>query len=568
MNGATGPVLLLVDEDREALEALRQALGRRLAADYQIVAETRPEEGLARLHQLRERGEQVAVIIAAEQMQTMTGEQFVELAHELYPLAGRALIGVAFDRRIEQSISRAMALGRADMILTRPWDPAEHRLYPRIGMMLDRWVQVTEQPGVSMVSIVMEPDTKRAHELRDELYRNVVPFQWFPPDTPRGRQLLELAGQDGTRLPVCVYFDGRVQVDPSIPEIAEGLGFHSRPQARHYDITVIGAGPAGLSAALSSASEGLRTLIVEPETLGGQAATTSMIRNYLGFPWGVSGQALMEWVPYQAMQFDAEIVIDRAVGLGTHDRQLVITLAGGGQVTSDAVVLSIGVQYRRLGAPGVDELVGAGVFYGASLCEAPATRGRTAYIVGGGNSAGQAAVYLARYAEQVTILVRGDSLSATMSRYLIDQIGELPRITVRPHTEISRAAGAGRLEQLSLYNSATRSTENVEAGALFILAGAQPHTDWLPATLARDDAGFLLTGPDLAPMGGLPDGWPLARYPLLGETSLPGVFAAGDVRHGSTKRVAAAVGEGASAVQSAHNHLQDLAAAHGSVPAR
>jgi thioredoxin reductase (NADPH) len=337
-----------------------------------------------------------------------------------------------------------MALGRADTILVRPWDPADHWLYPRIGMLLDRWVQATEQPGVCAVRIVMEPDAPYAHELRDELYRNAVPFQSFRPDSPHGR-------------------------------------------------------------------------VVKPATIGGQAATTSMIRNYLGFPWGVSGKGLMEWVPLQASQFGAEMVIDRVFGLSARGRQQVITLAGGSQVTSDAVVVSIGVQYRRLSAPGVEELLGAGVFYGASLCEAPATRNRTAYIVGGGNSAGQAAVYLAEYAEHVTILVRRESLSATMSSYLIDQIRQLSNVTVRPNTEVIRAGGAGRLEQLTLCNSVTRQTEDVEAGALFVLAGAQLRTDWLPTNLARDDAGFLLTGPDLSPTGGLPVGWPPGPAPIAGR---------------------------------------------------
>jgi len=286
MNGATRPVFLLVDEDREALDALRRVLERRLDADYEMVAETQPDHGLSVLQQMREGDQQVAVIIAAWQMRQMAGEQFLERAHELHPLAGRALICAAFDRRAEQSILHSMALGRADMILARPWDPADHRLYPRIGMLLDRWVQAAEQPGVLAMRVVMEPDTPSAHRLRDELYRNAVAFQSFPPDSPQGRQLLELAGQDGTRLPVCVYFNGCVQVDPSIPEIAEALGLRSRPDAGHYDMTVIGAGPAGLSAGLASASEGLHTLVVECATVGGQAATTSMIRNYLGFPWG------------------------------------------------------------------------------------------------------------------------------------------------------------------------------------------------------------------------------------------------------------------------------------------
>jgi thioredoxin reductase (NADPH) len=565
MNGATAPVFLLVDEDRQGLDALRRALDRRLAADYQIIAETQPERGLSVLEQLRDRDTQVAVIIAGQRMQRMPGERFLERAHELHPLARRALIADVFDHAAEQSISQAMALGRADMILVRPWDPPDHWLYPRISILLDTWVQATEQPGLWAVRIVLQPGAPYAHQLRDQLYRNAIPFQSFPPDSPQGRQLLKQAGQDGTRLPVCVYFDGHIQVAPTVREIAEALGLRSRPADRHYDITVIGAGPAGLSAALSCASEGLRTLVVESDTVGGQAATTSMIRNYLGFPVGISGKDLMQWVPVQAVQFGAEMLFSHVIGLGARGQQQVITLTDGSQIASDAVVISIGVQYRRLSAPGVEELLGAGVFYGASLCEAPATHGRTVYIVGGGNSAGQAAVHLARYAEHVTILVRGGSLANTMSSYLIDQIGQLPNITIRSNTQVTRADGAGRLEQLTLCNSATRQMEKVEASALFILAGAQPRTDWLPGTIARDDSGFLLTGPDLAPAGGLPIGWTLTRSPLPMETSVPAMFAAGDVRHGSAKRVAAAVGEGASAAQSAHHHFQQLADARRAV---
>lgn len=567
MNGATRPVFLLVGENREALDALRRALDRRFGSDYQFAAETQPEGGLSVLQQLRDRDKQVAVIIADQRMSGMAGEHFLERAHELHPLARRALIADVFDHPAEQSIFRAMALGRADMTLVRPWDPADHWLYPRISMLLDTWVQATEQPGVCAVRIVAQPGAPYTHELRDGLYRNAVPFQSLPPDSWQGRQLLELAGQDGTRLPVCVYFDGQVQVAPTVPEIVEALGRRSRPDAAHYDMTVIGAGPAGLSAALSSASEGLHTLAVEGETVGGQAATTSMIRNYLGFPVGVSGRGLMEWAPAQAMQFGAEVVFDHAVGLSARGQQQLIILASGSQVISDAVVISIGVQYRRLTAPGVEELLGAGVFYGASLCEAAAAKGRAVYVVGGGNSAGQAAVHLAQYAEHVTIVVRGESLAATMSTYLIEQIGALPNISIRPNTQVTSADGAGRLEELTLYNWPSRRTEHFEASALFILVGAEPRTGWLPSSLARDDAGFVLTGPDLPPASRLPAGWTRARSPLPMETSVPAVFAAGDVRHGSTKRVAAAVGEGVCAVQSAHRHFQQIADTRQSVPA-
>ncbi|MEU7873447.1 FAD-dependent oxidoreductase [Dactylosporangium sp. NPDC049140] len=559
MSEQAPPVLLLVGGDRERIGTMQQALDRRFGADYRVLTETAPERALSALAQLRDRDEQVAVLVADLALPGMTGEEFLRRAHELHPFARRALAAPIFDRPAEQAIFRAMALGRVDMILVRPWDPAEHWLYPRIGMMLDEWVQETQPSGVNAMRIVAEPGAPRSHALHDLLYRNAVPFQTFSPSSPEGRRLLDTAGRDEQRLPVCVYFDGRVQADPSVPQIAEMLGFHSRPQADHYDMIVIGAGPAGLSAALSGASEGLRTLLVEPQTVGGQAGATSLIRNFLGFPFGVSGKMLTILARGQALLFGAELVFDRAVGLHTPGRQHLVTLACGSEVTGDAVVLSMGVRYRRLDAPGVEDLLGAGVFYGAALCEAPAARGQSIYIVGAGNSAGQAAVHLARFAEHVTLLTRGKSLSTSMSTYLIEQISARPNITVRANMQVVGAAGAGRLEQLTLYDAAVRRTEAVAASALFILIGSQPTTDWLPAALMRDPAGFLLTGPDLVAYRQLSTSWPLTRPPLPMETSVPGVFAAGDTRHGSTKRVAAAVGEGVAAVQFAHRHFEDLA---------
>ncbi len=555
MRQLTRPAFLVVDDDSHAAAALKRALDRRFGADYQIITEGSPEAGLSVLARLRDRGGQVALVIADQWMPQMTGTDFLLRAHQIHPVARRAPIFDVFDHSAEEPIIQAMALGRIDSWLIKPWEPADHHLYPRVGELLDDWVQATEQPGFTAMRIVAEPRAPRTHELRDLLDRNDVPVEFPPPDSPPGRQLLEQVGQVDARRPVVVYFDGRVQVDPTNTEIADALGVATRPATGHYDVAVVGAGPAGLSAALCGASEGLHTLLLEPRTIGGQASSTSMIRNYLGFPRGVSGRQLKALAVHQAAMFGPEFVIDRATRLDVRGRQPMITLASGARVSSDAVMISVGVEYRRLTAPGVEELLGAGVFYGAAVSEAPAMRGQPVYVVGAGNSAGQAAVHLAKYAEHVTILVRGSSLAATMSDYLIKQINATPTITVRLNTQVTGAGGAGHLEHLTLRDAATGCTEQVEAAALFILIGAQPHTDWLAGTLARDAAGFLLTGPDLCPGGTLPAGWPLRRPPLQLETNVPGVFAAGDVRHGSAKRVATAVGEGANAIQLAHQHL-------------
>jgi thioredoxin reductase (NADPH) len=348
-----------------------------------------------------------------------------------------------------------------------------------------------------------------------------------------------------------------VLVDPTNTEIAAAIGVATRPAAGRYDLIVVGAGPAGLSAATYGASEGLRTLILEPEAIGGQAGTSSSIRNYLGFPRGISGRDLAQWASQQANLFGAEFVYAHATGLHPAAGNRIVTLADGSQAASRAVLIATGAAYRRLQAPGVDELLGAGVFYGAAVSEAPAMAGRQVFVVGAGNSAGQAALHLARYADRVTILVRGDTLGRTMSDYLVRQIQATETIGVRLHTQVVGADGAGRLEHLTLGDTRTGSTETVPATALFILIGAQPHTDWLAEALQRDERGFILTGRDLLRDGHPPPGWPPARLPLLLETSLPGVFAAGDVRHRSIKRVASAVGEGSIAVQLVHEYLGD-----------
>jgi thioredoxin reductase (NADPH) len=553
MNRRPRPVFVLVDDDASALAALRRALVRRYGADYRVLARRSPERGLYLLDRLRRRGERVALVVADQWMPGIDGLELLARAHHLHPSAQRALLFDAFGLDAKESVYQAMALGRVDSWLVKPWEPADHHLYRRVGELLDDWVQASDQPRLTAMRVVAEPRARRTHDLRDLLDRNAVPAEFVAPDSPPGRRLLAQAGEDGSRLPVFVYVDGQVQVDPCTTDIAEALGVRVRPRSDHYDVTVVGAGPAGLSAALCSTSEGLNTLLLEPCTIGGQASSTSMIRNYLGFPRGVSGRQLTELAADQTALFGRDLVFDRATRLELDGRRRLVTLAGGARVTTDAVMLSVGVEYERLVAPGVDELLGAGVFYGAAVCEAPAVAGEEVYVVGAGNSAGQAAVYLARYAERVTVVVRGRSLGASMSDYLVQQVEATPTVNVRLNTEVVSAGGAGRLEHLVLHDAATGRTDEVAAGALFILIGARPHTEWLPHEVARDAAGFVLTGPDLGAAAR-----PAGRPPLPMETSVPGVFAAGDVRHGSAKRVASAVGEGANAIQLAHRYLGEL----------
>ena len=549
------PVVLAVDDDGDVLEALRQALGKRYGADYQILTERSPAEGLEVLERLRSQDVLVAVVIADQWMPQLTGAEFLAQAHQLHPTARRMLLIGVLDRSVNEPMSQAMALGRIDGWLWKPWEPAEEHLYLPVSEQLSEWIRATGQQGFVAIRIVGDRWTPRSHDISDLLDRNTIPYQFHPHDSLAGRELLRQTGQDGSRLPVLHLFDGQVLVDPANAEVAAAIGVPTRPDPGRYDVIVVGAGPAGLSAATYGASEGLRTLLLEPEALGGQAGTSSLIRNYLGFPRGVSGRNLAQWASQQATLFGAGFVYARAVGLRRAGQDHVVTLADGGEAAGRTVVVGTGAVYRRLEAPGVDELLGAGVFYGAAVSEAPAMTGSQVFVVGAGNSAGQAALHLAKYADRVTILARGDALGRTMSDYLVKEIQANDTIAVRLGTQVVGAAGTGRLEHLTLQDLQTGSTETVPAAALFILIGAQPHTEWLAGTLHRDERGFLLTGRDLLHDGHLPPGWPLDRPPLLLETSVPGVFAAGDVRHGSIKRVASAVGEGSIAIQLVHEHL-------------
>jgi thioredoxin reductase (NADPH) len=438
--------------------------------------------------------------------------------------------------------------------VVRPGTPPDEVFHRLVTEQLGEWGR-SNLPGIDVVRVVGQEWAPRSHELRELLGRNGVPFSFYPADSPEGQRLLEQGS--GPARPAVVMFDGRVLADPSNAELAEALGVPTKPGSGRYDVTVIGAGPAGLAAAVSGASEGLSTVVVEPEAIGGQAGTSSLIRNYLGFPSGVSGGDLAVRAYTQALSFGAEYVYGNpATSLRPEGPELVVTVADGTEVRSRAVVVASGMAYRRLGIPALDALTGTGVFYGAAASEAKAVQGGEVFVVGGANSAGQAAVHLAKYAAQVTLLVRGRSLADSMSEYLLREIDAAPNIAVRCRVAVTGGAGQNRLESLTLTDLESGVAETVGAGALFVLIGAEPRTQWLPDTVRRDQSGFVLTGTDLLEDGRPDGGWPLRRLPMFLESSLPGVFAVGDVRYGSVKRVASAVGEGSIAIRLVHDYLR------------
>ena len=550
------PVLFVVDTNREDLAEFEGLLRRRYGANYRVMAEPTPEDGLEALERLAHRGEEVALVAADLRLTGMDGVEFLARARALHRRAMRALL-VGMDKRgtripfwALESIQRAIALGRIDFWILKGWAAPEELLYPQIQAALSAWTRAN-RPRHVVVHVVGEPWSPSSSELRETLARNTVPFTFYAADSVEGRQLLSDHGADAERLPVVIFHDGTVLHNPSLVEIAESLGVHTRPSPEVYDLVILGAGPAGLAAAVYGASEGLRTLVIEPEAIGGQAGTSSMIRNYLGFPWGISGGELAFRAWEQALLFGAQFVFgQRAVGLAVHGNERAVALTGGSEVRARSVIIASGVEYTRLGIPALERLVGAGVFYSAAGVEALAMAGEAVYVVGGANSAGQAALHLARFAASVTLLVRGESLETGMSSYLITQLQAAPNVHVRLRTQVVNGRGEDRLETLVLEEIGTGRREEAAAAAVFALIGAEPHTGWLRGILERDERGYILAGRDLPQQA-----WPLGRPPLPFETSLPGVFAVGDVRHDSVKRVAGAVGEGSVAVGSVHKYL-------------
>jgi thioredoxin reductase (NADPH) len=547
------PVLLTVDDDPGVSRAVARDLRRQYGEDYRVV---RTESGLQALETLRElklRGDPVAVLLADHRMPEMSGLEFLEEAMDLFPNARRALLTAYADT---DAAIEAINVVDLDHYLLKPWDPPEEKLYPVIDSLIEMWLGSDDQP-VQRTQVVGHRWSARSFEVRDFLARNSVPYRWLSSEEPEGQRLLAAAGVDVTRIPLVVTPEGDSLVDPGIGEVAAKVGLSTTPATDFYDIVIVGGGPAGLGAAVYAASEGLRTVLVERRATGGQAGQSARIENYLGFPDGVTGTQLTDRARRQAHKFGAEILTARdVVGLDVRASSRAVRFADGGEVLSHAVLLATGISYRRLRVPGADALTGRGLFYGSAATEGPACAGEDIYIVGAANSAGQAAVFLAQHAQQVTLLVRADSLEQSMSYYLIRQINEIPNINVRLTTEVIAAHGDDHLEELTLCDTRGRTEETVGAGYLFVFIGAEPKTEWLEGVVARDPKGFVLTGPDLLVDGHRPRGWDLDRDPFYLEASAPGVFAAGDVRANSTKRVASAVGEGAMAIQLLHTYLE------------
>jgi thioredoxin reductase (NADPH) len=549
------PILFLVDDRPKVVEALAADLDRRFGADHRILTAVSPVAALETLLRLAEEAQEVAVVVAGQRMEELAGVPFLLRAHELHPSAKRVLLVGRRQWTPTHPAVRAMTLGQIDTYLFEPWLPVARFLYLPISQVLADWLP-SRGPSFEGIRIVGPRWGSRSHELRDMLTRMGIPHGWYQATSAEGRRLLEEAGQDGTRLPVLLFHSGQVFVDPSDAELAAALGYRTSVGPGEHDLVIVGAGPAGLAAAVYAASEGLDTLVVEPQVVGGQAGTSAMIRNYLGFPRGIGGGDLANRALEQAWLFGANLVLaQRATGLRADGRRRLVRLSDGTEVAAEAVVVASGVSWRRLGVPRLEALVGAGVFYGAAGAEARAMEGQDVFVVGAGNSAGQAALHLAKYAASVTLVVRGTDLGARMSDYLVQEIGQAPNVAVRLGTQVADGLGGWRLEGLVLEGCADGATEEVPAAALFVMIGAEPRTDWLDGVVERDDRGYILTGHDLLGPGGLPAGWPHRRPPLLLETSIPGVFAAGDVRHRSVKRVASAVGEGAVAVQLVHQYL-------------
>ena len=552
------PILLSVDDDPDVLRAIERDLRSHYGDRYRVLSSSSPESGLDVLRQLKLRNDGVALLLADQRMPQMDGVNFLSEAMQIYPDAKRALLTAYADTSAAIS-----AINQANIhyFFMKPWDPPQENLYPALDDLLDDW-QGSFRPSFEGIRVLGTRWHPRSYELRDFLARNHVPFQWIDIEAtandPETQRLLAALG-DEVSLPVVLFPDGTKLLEGTFTQVAAKVGLRTQALTDFYDLAIIGGGPAGLAAAVYGASEGLKTVMVEREAPGGQAGLSSRIENYLGFPTGLSGADLARRAVVQAQRFGVEILAPQeVVGMRADGPYRILKLADGAEISCHALMIASGVQWRRMEVPGMDRLQGAGIYYGGGASEAMACKGEIVYIVGGANSAGQAAMHFSKFADKVVMLVRGKSLAATMSQYLIDQIEQTSNIQLWANASISEVHGNARLEEVSVHCSDTNKIERVPATSLFIFIGALPRTDWLAGTVERDDKGFILTGPDLVHEGKHPKGWPLERDPYLLETNIPGVFAVGDVRHGSVKRVASGVGEGSVAVQFIHQYLSKV----------
>lgn len=548
----TKPILLVVDDQTQDLDLIRRELMQRYSGHYEVVCEPSAEGALRQLESFHAAGAKVIMILAAQHLSGMSAIEFFERAHELSPQPSRVLLIPLGHRSDTKPILNAISLGKIDRYTITPTRLPDESFHLLITELLKEWQQQHAQ--IAGVTVIGDDWDARTNEIRSLLQRGGIPIKFFSADSEEGRALLQQIERPNGPFPLLIRFDGLILTNPTNEESAAALGVRHSHETGIFDLTIVGAGPAGLSAAVYGASEGLRTIVVDRDSIGGQASHSSLIRNYMGFPLGISGAELTNRALDQAWAFGAETSVLREVtGLRVEGPHRILVFANNTEIVSRTIVLALGASYQRLGIPRLEALVGAGVFYGGGVTEAPATLGQHVYVVGAGNSAGQAAVHLAKHASQVTMVVRGSSRTASMSDYLVKAIATAENIDVRLRTQIIDGSGHQRLETLVLQDSASGKTETVSATALFVLIGAKPNTTWLPASILRDPRGFVLTGADLAQ-----EGWSLKRVPLQLETSVPGVFAAGDVRYRSVKRVAAAVGEGSIAVQSIHQYLSQM----------
>ena len=553
------PILLTVDDDPDVLRTIERDLRTQYGAGYRVIGSDSPLGALDLLKGLKVRNDGVALVLADQRMPHMDGVGFLQAARQIYPDAKRALLTAYADTNAAIS---AINQANIDYFFMKPWDPPAEHLYPQLDDLLDDW-QASYRPAFQGIRVLGTRWSPRCYELRDFLARSHVPYQWIDVEgsanDPETKRLLEALGPDATELPVVLFPDGGKMLNSVPGEVAQKVGLRTRAETSFFDLAIIGGGPAGLAAAVYGASEGLHTVIVEREAPGGQAGMSSRIENYLGFPTGLSGGDLARRAVVQARRFGVEILAPQTVvGMRIEGSYRIIKLADDSEISCHALMIATGVQWRRLEAPGIDRWQGAGVYYGGGTTEALSCEGEIVYVVGGANSAGQAAMNFSKYAERVVILVRGDGLSATMSQYLIDQVKETPNIQLWTHASVAEVHGDTHLQEISVLCSDTNKVERVPAGSMFIFIGALPRTDWLGSAIARDDRGFILTGPDLKQGEEHPKKWTLDRDPFLLETSVPGVFAVGDVRHGSVKRVASGVGEGSVAVQFIHQYLSKV----------